>query len=151
MIHNAEQVSGPKWSATDDPRVTRIGKMLRMSRLDEIPQLFNIIKGDMSLVGPRPIRAFFADKLSDMIFFYDLRFAVKPGLTGWAQINAEYAASYEAQIEKFQYDLFYLENMSLILDLYIIIKTIQKIFLGGGGNIAVGPSMLKFFPSSEPE
>jgi lipopolysaccharide/colanic/teichoic acid biosynthesis glycosyltransferase len=111
MVHNAEQACGPKWSEADDPRVTRVGRILRISRLDEIAQLFNIIRGDMSLVGPADSRLFRRQVIGDDLF---LRTEVlrQAGADRLGQINADYAASYEAQIEKFQYDLFYLENMS---------------------------------------
>lgn len=132
MIENAEHYSGPVWSKKEDPRVTRIGKFLRKSRLDEIPQLWNVLKGDMSFVGPRPIRKHFADKLAEIIPFYGLRFSVKPGLSGWAQVNHNYAGSEEGQLEKFQYELFYIENMSLFIDLFTIFKTFHKVLRGEG-------------------
>ena len=127
MVADAEKKSGPVWSSENDGRMTRIGKILRKTRLDELPQLWNILKGEMSFVGPRPIRAHFADQLREKIPFYDIRFSVKPGLSGWAQVNYDYAGSEEGQMEKFQYELFYIENMSLFLDLFIVIKTIQRI------------------------
>lgn len=128
MVQNAEKMTGPVWSSKEDPRITRVGKFLRKSRLDELPQLWNVLKGDMSLVGPRPIRAHFAEKLEREISFYDLRFNVKPGLSGWAQVNHDYAGSEEGQLEKFQYELFYIQNMSFFLDLMVIVKTLQKVF-----------------------
>jgi len=132
MIQNAEAKSGPIWSGERDPRITRVGKLLRKSRLDELPQFWNILKGDMSFVGPRPIRKHFADKLAEMIPFYGLRFSVKPGLSGWAQVNYDYAGSEEGQLEKFQYELFYIQNMSFFMDLLVVIKTIQNVFRGSG-------------------
>lgn len=132
MVENAEYKSGPTWSSDNDPRITRIGRFLRKTRLDELPQLWNILKGDMSFVGPRPIRNYFAVQLSERIPFYGLRFSVKPGLSGWAQVNYDYAGSEEGQVEKFQYELFYIQNMSLFLDMITVFKTIQKVFRGEG-------------------
>lgn len=132
MVEDAESESGPIWSGDNDPRITPVGGLLRKIRLDELPQLWNILKGDMSFVGPRPIRDHFARKLAETIPFYGLRFAVKPGLSGWAQVNHDYAGSEEGQLEKFQYELFYIQNMSLFLDLLTVFKTVQKVFLGEG-------------------
>ena len=132
MVEDAESKSGPIWSKENDPRITRIGRLLRKIRLDELPQLWNILKGDMSFVGPRPIRDHFANKLAETIPFYGLRFAVKPGLSGWAQVNHDYAGSEEGQLEKFQYELFYIQNMSLFLDLLTVFKTAHKVFRGEG-------------------
>ena len=100
MVMDAEQESGPKWSGRDDPRVTKLGRIMRKLRFDELPQLISILKGEMSFVGPRPIRKHFADILSEKIPFYRLRFLVKPGLTGWAQVKYDYAGSDEGQMEK---------------------------------------------------
>jgi len=127
MKTGAEEETGPAWSSKDDPRITRVGKILRRTRLDELPQLWNIIKGDMSFVGNRPIRKYFADKLSEMIPYYDLRFLVKPGLTGWAQVSGGYSGTKKEQYEKFQYELFYIRRMSLFLDLFIVFKTIKTV------------------------
>lgn len=132
MVENAESKSGPVWSTENDPRITRVGRLLRKTRLDELPQLWNILKGDMSFVGPRPIREHFASQLAEQIPFYGLRFSVKPGLTGWAQVNYDYAGSEEGQMEKFQYELFYIQNMSLFLDLLALFKTVHKVFAGEG-------------------
>ena len=126
MVENAEELSGPVWAGDNDPRITKVGKFLRKTRLDELPQLWNILKGDISFVGPRPIRKHFADKLSKQIPFYELRFSVQPGLSGWAQVNHNYAGSEDGQREKFQYELFYIQNMSLFLDVIIIFKTIRS-------------------------
>ena len=128
MINDAELVSGPTWSSEDDPRITRVGKLLRKSRLDELPQLWNILKGDISFIGPRPIRQHFADQLSSVIPFYELRFSVQPGLSGWAQVNHDYAGSIEGQKQKFEYELFYIQNMSLFLDVLTIVKTVKSVF-----------------------
>ncbi|HBN27377.1 MAG TPA: hypothetical protein DD405_07900 [Desulfobacteraceae bacterium] len=132
MVENAEKLSGPVWACKEDKRITQLGRLLRKSRLDELPQLWNILKGDMSFVGPRPIRKHFADQLSNSIPFYGLRFSIRPGLSGWAQVNHDYAGSEEGQLEKFQYELFYIQNMSFILDLLTIFKTTRKM-LGGEG------------------
>ena len=132
MVEDAERESGPIWSTENDPRITRVGRVLRRIRLDELPQLWNILKGDMSFVGPRPIREHFANKLAETIPFYGLRFAVKPGLSGWAQVNHDYAGSEEGQLEKFQYELFYIQNMSLFLDLLTVFETVRKAFRGEG-------------------
>lgn len=128
MVDNAEQLSGPAWSSNDDPRITRVGRILRKSRLDELPQLWNILKGDISFVGPRPIRKHFADQLSSTIPFYELRFSVQPGLSGWAQVNYDYAGSVEGQKQKFEYELFYIQNMSLFLDILTVVKTVKSVF-----------------------
>jgi len=127
MIHNAEEKTGPIRAKYNDSRVTRIGKFFRKTRLDEIPQFINILKGDMSFIGPRPIRKYFSDKYSKEIGYYPLRFSVKPGLTGWAQTRFGYSESDEDQIEKFQYDLFYIQEASLFLDLLISMKTFQTV------------------------
>ena len=127
MVENAEDESGPVWASEKDSRITRVGRILRKARLDELPQLWNIIKGEMTFVGPRPIREHFAKKLAEQIPFYELRFCVKPGLTGWAQVNYDYAGSEEGQLEKFQYDLFYVRKMSLTLDLLALFKTFKTV------------------------
>lgn len=132
MIEDAEKQSGPIWTTNNDPRVTRIGKWLRKSRLDELPQFWNIWRGEMSFVGPRPIREHFANQLAEQIPFYGIRFDVKPGLTGWAQVNYDYAGSDVGQMEKFQYELFYIQNMSFFLDILTVIRTVQQIFRGRG-------------------
>ncbi|MBU4332081.1 sugar transferase [Candidatus Parcubacteria bacterium] len=125
MYINAEK-HGPKWAQKDDPRVTPVGKFLRKSRLDEIPQLINIIRGEMSFVGPRPERPEFVQELEKEIPFYRQRLLVKPGLTGWAQIEGPaYGGSKKETLEKLQYDLYYIKNYSLFLDLSIILKTIN--------------------------
>jgi exopolysaccharide biosynthesis polyprenyl glycosylphosphotransferase len=132
MVHNAEMLSGPAWSSRDDPRITRAGKLLRRTRLDELPQLWNILCGDLSFVGPRPIRQHFADRLVRQIPFYDLRFSVAPGLSGWAQVNMDYGGSDEGQRMKFEFELFYIMNVSFFIDALTIIKTIKSVFHGQG-------------------
>lgn len=127
MIIEAEK-EGPKWAEIEDKRITRVGKFLRRTHLDEIPQMINVLKGDISLVGPRPERPEFVEKLEKEIPHYHLRHLIKPGFTGWAQIKFRYARSIMDSSEKFQYDLYYLKNRSLILDLKILLKTFQLFF-----------------------
>src|SRR3989338_610760 len=131
MIADAE-ISGARWASEDDPRVTRIGKFLRQSRLDELPQILSIIRGDLSFVGPRPERPEFVQELRRIIPFYDVRHIVKPGLTGWAQVNFPYGASVEDAYLKLQYDLFYIQNRSMALDLTIFLKTILIVLSRAG-------------------
>jgi sugar transferase (PEP-CTERM system associated) len=132
MRENAEEETGPVWASLDDPRVTRVGRLLRRMRLDELPQLFNVLKGDMSLVGPRPERPHFVSELAEQIPFYHLRHAVKPGVTGWAQISYHYGNSLKDAIEKLQYDLFYIKNMSWLLDTLIVFQTIKIVLFQRG-------------------
>ncbi|MEW5744189.1 MAG: TIGR03013 family XrtA/PEP-CTERM system glycosyltransferase [Nitrospirota bacterium] len=134
MRQDAEKSSGAVWAQQDDPRVTRIGRFLRTSRLDELPQLFNILRGDMSLIGPRPERPEFIEGLSKIIPFYSQRHAVKPGLTGWAQIRYPYGSSVDDAIEKLRYDLFYIKHMSMLFDIGIILETIKVILFGRGAR-----------------
>ncbi len=129
MIGNAEQ-GGSAWATRDDPRVTAIGRLLRRSRLDELPQLWNILKGDMSVVGPRPERPEFVGPLSALIPFYDERHLIKPGLTGWAQINYAYGSSIADARRKLQLDLYYVKHTALELDLIILLRTFGTFFLG---------------------
>ena len=132
MIDNAESLNGPQWAVEGDCRITRVGKVLRKLRLDELPQLVNILKGEMSLVGPRPIRQHFTEILAKEIPFYKLRLLVKPGLTGWAQVNSGHAHTNEGHSQVLQYDLFYLINQSLWLDLFILCKTFKVMVWGKG-------------------
>ena len=132
MVDEAEKETGPKWSSADDPRITRVGRFLRKTRLDELPQLINVLKGHISMVGPRPIRKHFADRLAEKFPFYRLRFSVKPGITGWAQVNGDYAGSDEGQLEKLEYELFYIQNQSIFLDLFILLKTVQTVIFRPG-------------------
>jgi len=127
MINNAE-IGRPVWAQKNDPRVTRMGNILRRTHLDELPQMINIIKGDLSLVGPRPERMEFVKELEKQIPHYNIRHIIKPGFTGWAQVNFHYARTPMDTYEKFQYDLYYLKNRSLILDFSILLKTINLIF-----------------------
>ena len=124
MVQDAEKKSGPVWAGKKDDRITRVGEILRKLRLDELPQVYNILKGDMSLVGPRPERPFFVDQLKKKIPYYQLRLKVKPGLTGWAQVKHSYDLSLETVREKVKFDLYYIENMSLNMDFKIMIATI---------------------------
>jgi sugar transferase (PEP-CTERM system associated) len=132
MRADAERACGPQWASSNDSRVTRVGRILRKYRLDEMPQFINILKGDMSFVGPRPERPVFVEELSSAIAFYDERHSVRPGLTGWAQVQYTYGGSIEGTLNKLEYDLFYLKNMSLTFDMAIIMKTI-RIVVGGIG------------------
>jgi lipopolysaccharide/colanic/teichoic acid biosynthesis glycosyltransferase len=134
MQHQAEAASGPVWAAQNDPRVTRVGKILRKLRIDEIPQMVNVLKGEMSFVGPRPERAFFVAKLKEKIPYYHLRFSVKPGITGWAQISYPYGDSEEDAIEKLHYDLYYVKNISAMFDLQIIFETLKIVLLRRGAQ-----------------
>lgn len=132
MGEDAEVASGPVWANKEDPRVTNVGKVLRKLRLDEIPQLVNVLDGDMSLVGPRPERPFFVEQLSKEIPLYKRRLKVRPGITGWAQVKHKYDESIDDVRKKVQYDLFYIENMSLRMDFKILLNTIAVVFLGKG-------------------
>ncbi len=131
MIDNAEK-NGAQWASKNDSRITKFGKFLRKTRLDEIPQFINILKGDMSLIGPRPERPEFIESLEKEIPFYSHRLLVKPGLSGWAQINYPYGNTIDDAIEKLEYDLYYIKNRNLALDISIILKTIDAVVKGGG-------------------
>ncbi len=134
MRQDAEADTGPTWADDDDPRITRIGKFLRTSRLDEIPQLWCVFKGDMAFVGPRPERPEFVEWLSREIPYYGVRHAVRPGITGWAQVRYKYGNTIEDAKEKLQYDLFYIKNASPGLDLLIMFHTIKIVLLGRGAQ-----------------
>lgn len=134
MVHNAEAATGAVWSQKGDPRITRIGRFLRVSRLDEIPQLLNVLRGDLSMVGPRPERPEFVQTLKKAVPFYSERHYVKPGLTGWAQVRYPYGCSVEDALEKLRYDLYYIKNFSLVLDLTIILRTVGVVLFGRGGR-----------------
>ncbi len=124
------ELSGPVWAKKNDNRITRVGRWLRNTRFDEIPQLINVLKGEMSFVGPRPERFHFVEQLRKVIPFYDQRFCVLPGITGWAQVKYHYGASVEDAAEKLKYDLYYIKNMSLGFDLFIIFETIRIVLFG---------------------
>lgn len=132
MIKDAEKYTGPVWSQKDDPRVTRMGRFVRKVRIDEIPQMLNVLKGEMSLVGPRPEREFFVEKLSKEIPYYKRRLKVRPGVTGWAQIKHKYDESIDDVKIKLRYDLFYIENMSIRMDFKILLRTVFVVLFGKG-------------------
>lgn len=134
MRSDAEADLGPTWAGDDDPRITRVGKFLRMTRLDEIPQLWCVLKGDMALVGPRPERPEFVDWLSNEIPYYGTRHVVRPGITGWAQVRYKYGNTVEDARQKLQYDLFYIKNASLGLDVLIMFHTIKTVLLRRGAR-----------------
>lgn len=134
MRVDAEAESGPKWADDDDPRVTRVGRWLRLLRIDEIPQAWNVLRGEMSFVGPRPERPEFVAKLRAVIAYYDQRLAVQPGITGWAQINFPYGATVEDARQKLEYDLYYLKNFSVLMDAFIMFRTIKIILFGWGSR-----------------
>jgi len=133
MKVDAEE-NGPVWAMVDDQRITRVGRIIRNLRLDEIPQMINVIRGEMGFVGPRPERPFFVEKLTKEIPFYSHRHSVKPGITGWAQLYYPYGASKEDALEKLKYDLYYIKNMSPFLDLTIILETIKIVLFGKGAR-----------------
>jgi len=133
MRQDAEASSGPVWAAAEnDPRITRVGKLLRNSRLDELPQLWNVLRGDMSLVGPRPERPHFVEKLRKVVPYYDERHGVRPGITGWAQVKFPYGSTLEDAEGKLEYDLFYVKHMSLLFDVAIVLETAKVMLLGRG-------------------
>jgi sugar transferase (PEP-CTERM system associated) len=134
MRTDAEKDGKPRWAAVKDDRVTRVGRVIRKLRIDELPQLFGVLGGQMSLVGPRPERQFFVDQLTRDIPFYAVRHSVKPGVTGWAQVKYQYGASMEDAAEKLQYDLYYVKNHSLFLDLIILFETVGVVLLRKGAQ-----------------
>jgi len=129
MVINAEE-SGPAWAGEHDPRITSIGSVIRKLRIDELPQFINVLKGEMSIIGPRPERAIFVDLFERDIPYYSQRHLIKPGLTGWAQVCYQYGASFEDAVEKLQYDLYYIKNQSLLLDAIILFETARIILFG---------------------
>jgi len=128
------EAGGARWAVERDPRVTRVGRFIRKTRLDELPQLWNVLVGDMSLVGPRPERRMFVDQLKEQCEWYEQRLVVRPGLTGWAQVKAPYASTFEESIEKLKFDLFYIKNLSLFLDISILLSTARIVLLGRGAR-----------------
>jgi len=134
MCVDAERDGVAQWAKKNDDRVTTVGRLIRSTRIDELPQLFNVLKGDMSFVGPRPERPQFVKELAEQIPYFDLRHHVKPGMTGWAQVCYPYGASIEDAREKLQYDLYYLKNYSLFLDTMIIFQTLQVVLWGKGSR-----------------
>jgi exopolysaccharide biosynthesis polyprenyl glycosylphosphotransferase len=133
MRQDAED-GGAQWASEGDSRITRVGRLLRMTHIDEIPQIWNLLKGDMSLVGPRPERPEFVEVLDKQIPYYFVRHSVKPGMTGWAQINYRYGASTVDTKNKLEYDLYYIKNMSLLLDFKILLRTFGVVLLGDGAR-----------------
>jgi sugar transferase (PEP-CTERM system associated) len=127
MRPDAEKDGVPKWADVNDKRVTRIGALIRKTRIDEIPQILNVLRGEMSFIGPRPERPYFVAKLEEVIPYYRERHRVKPGISGWAQLNYPYGASTEDAKEKFQYDLYYIKNCSLFLDLIVLVQTVRVV------------------------
>jgi sugar transferase (PEP-CTERM system associated) len=134
MRTDAEKDGVPKWATAGDSRITRVGRVIRKCRVDELPQLFSVLKGDMSLVGPRPERQFFVDQLMTQIPFYAVRHSVKPGVTGWAQVRYQYGSSLEDTTQKLQYDLYYVKNHSLFLDLVVLFETVGVVLTGKGAQ-----------------
>ncbi len=134
MRQDAEKDGKPRWATKDDDRVTRVGKFIRRTRIDELPQLFNVFTGEMSLVGPRPERQFFVDQLVAKIPYFAVRHSVKPGVTGWAQVKYEYGATVEDAAAKLQYDLYYVKNHSLFLDILVLIETVAVVLTGRGAR-----------------
>jgi lipopolysaccharide/colanic/teichoic acid biosynthesis glycosyltransferase len=131
MYRDAES-RGAQWAMTSDPRITNVGRIIRATRIDELPQLLNVFKGEMSLIGPRPERPEFDARLREEIPYYDVRYLVKPGITGWAQVMYPYGASVEDAYQKVAYDLYYIKNYSLLLDVAIVLKTMRIVILGKG-------------------
>ncbi|MBS0292838.1 MAG: sugar transferase, partial [Proteobacteria bacterium] len=134
MRQDAEKDGTPRWAGAGDTRVTRVGKIIRKMRIDELPQLFCVLKGDMSLVGPRPERPYFVERLTQDIPYYALRHGIKPGLTGWAQVRYHYGASIKDAEQKLQYDLYYVKNHSWLLDLIILFETVGVVLTGKGAQ-----------------
>jgi sugar transferase (PEP-CTERM system associated) len=134
MRHDAECDGQPRWAASNDHRITRVGHFIRKYRIDELPQLINVLKGDMSLVGPRPERPFFVDQLTQSIPFYAARHSIKPGLTGWAQVRYHYGATLDDAANKLQFDLYYVKNHTLFLDLVVLFETVVVVVTGKGAQ-----------------
>jgi len=134
MMDYAEAHTGPVWTTQEDPRITRVGRLLRKTRLDEFPQILNVLKGEMSFIGPRPERPHFVAQLQDMIPYYAQRHTIKPGITGWAQVRYRYGATIEDAEEKLQYDLYYVKNMSIFLDMLILLSSIHVVLFGKGAR-----------------
>jgi exopolysaccharide biosynthesis polyprenyl glycosylphosphotransferase len=134
MSCDAEVEGRPCWAQIDDPRITRIGRLIRYTRIDELPQLLNVLRGEMSMVGPRPERPYFVEQLSVAIPFYAARHYIRPGITGWAQVNAPYSASIEDTREKLRYDLYYIKHRSLYLYVFVLLRTVQVVLRGEGAR-----------------
>jgi sugar transferase (PEP-CTERM system associated) len=134
MRRDAERDGKPRWASNADDRVTRVGRFIRRARIDELPQLINVILGEMSLVGPRPERPYFVDQLTREIPFYAVRHCVKPGVTGWAQVRYQYGASVDDAVQKLQYDLYYVKNHNLVLDTLVLFETVRVVLTGEGAH-----------------
>lgn len=134
MRADAEKISGPVWAEENDPRITRVGKVIRRLRIDEFPQLWNVLKGEMSFVGPRPERPYFVKQLRKLVPYYSERFTVKPGVTGWAQTRYGYGGSEQDALEKLKYDLYYIKNMSIVMDCLVLFQTVKTVLLGRGSR-----------------
>jgi len=134
MRDDAEKEGQPRWATRGDDRVTRVGRLIRLLRIDELPQLFNVLRGDMSLVGPRPERPFFVDQLTQQVPYFAVRHSVKPGVTGWAQVRYAYGSTVEDAVQKLQYDLYYVKNHSLFLDIVILFETVAVVLTGKGAR-----------------
>jgi sugar transferase (PEP-CTERM system associated) len=134
MTRNAEMDGKPTWAAVDDVRVTRVGRFIRRTRIDELPQLINVLRGEMSIVGPRPERPEFVAMLSEKIPFYTIRHSVKPGITGWAQVRYSYVSTVGDTVKKLEYDIYYVKNRSLLLDILILLETVRVVLLGEGAR-----------------
>jgi lipopolysaccharide/colanic/teichoic acid biosynthesis glycosyltransferase len=133
-MHTDAEAGGPVWAGEADPRVTRVGRVIRKLRIDELPQFVNVIRGDMTFIGPRPERPEFVEGLEREIPFYSQRHLVKPGLTGWAQVRYPYGASVEDAMQKLQFDLYYIKNQSPVLDAIIIFETVRIVLFGRGAR-----------------
>ena len=134
MRTDAEIDGTPRWAEVDDARVTRVGRVIRKLRIDELPQIFNVLNGDMSFVGPRPERPYFVEQLTAKIRHYDARHSVKPGITGWAQVSYPYGASHSDAVEKCQYDLYYVKHHTLLLDVVILADTVRVVLWRRGAR-----------------
>jgi lipopolysaccharide/colanic/teichoic acid biosynthesis glycosyltransferase len=134
MREDAERDGVAKWASGDDDRVTRVGRVIRKLRIDELPQIINVLRGEMSFVGPRPERPFFVNQLSEQIPYFLARHSIRPGITGWAQVRYPYGASVEDAKQKLQYDLYYVKNHTLFLDIVILLETVKVVLFGRGAR-----------------
>jgi lipopolysaccharide/colanic/teichoic acid biosynthesis glycosyltransferase len=134
MTRDAERDGVACWASIGDKRVTSFGRFLRQTRIDELPQLINVLKGEMSLVGPRPERPCFVAELTKAIPFYAVRHSVRPGITGWAQVRYSYGSTFEESVKKLEYDIYYVKNHSLLLDISVLFKTVRVVLLGEGAR-----------------
>jgi lipopolysaccharide/colanic/teichoic acid biosynthesis glycosyltransferase len=134
MRNDAETDGVARWATKNDSRITRVGAFIRKTRIDELPQLFSVLRGEMSLVGPRPERPSFVSELKEKIAYYDIRHSVKPGVTGWAQVRYGYCATIGDSIKKHQFDLYYVKNNSLFLDMLVLIETVSVVLFREGSQ-----------------